>query len=576
MCNPPKSLACRLDWRLTFSAMGIESALRSDLPQSMPCPLCDGGALTAMADPVLKTEWFHCSGCDFAGDLIEFLASYQGGDIEDAVAMLETNNLFKVPLAPDELPGYLNHHIEYRARINKFWHESQRGPIRPKGKSGHALLRDFGMSDNAYRDMWPEHEGQLFGLAQRRDVEDLFAPLSYENQERSNRNGRKSVRRGGGSGERRVFPGHRWDDVIVVPFYDLPGRIIGFTFVGRGGDPNAGDFVYKRANIGYCGQRPKESGLGMMPALGSRPHHIFGNVAFVLTDAKAAIILHSSHLRDSRKPLPVVLVKSTRDLDVLTLPPDVAGRQLIFCGPLMKVLPLAHIHNGQVCDHSFTDFEFDRKIRHSPAGYLHDFRNRAVPWISALRQHLPKLARGEAEILISRLKLTPKESRALTQGLGGEVSERFAELEPYRLNRTLIGGQVVTETPEGWTVQRKNGTETICNYPIRVDNMLVTDDGQSYYEISVKLPEHSVDLVIAEQEVRRSSLFDAVFRELKAKTGEHLQFQRRRWAKESLFIAMQFSSPETIKRIGRSGWLDGSGGGDYKGRSDVACPPVSE
>lgn len=555
MGNPPRSLACRLDWRVTFDAIGLECPHRSDLPQSLPCPLCDDGAMTVMQDQVLGAEWFYCARCEFAGDLIELVAGCQGSDIEDAISMLNASKLFDESLSDDDVSDYVIHHVGYRHRINEFYRDSRELPLSRIGRSGYALLRDFGMADHGHHELWRERTGLLFGVSKRRSVENLFAPLSFEKRERTNRNGKKSVRRGSGPGKRRIFAGHRWDDVIVVPYFDLPGRIIGFLFIGRDGNPNARDFVYKRANIGCCGKRPKESGVGMMPALGNKRHHIFGNVAFLFTDEKAAIVLQARHLRESREPLPIVLVKSTRDLGLLNLPPDVADRTLIFCGPLTKTLPLARVHNGLVCDYSFGDGELENNAMcRPPTGYLYNFRYDARPWCSALSQHLPKLDRAEAEVLISHLKLTPRESHALARRLSEEAGERFVILEPYRPNQVQISGRTVTEAREGWILQGNKGTEIICNYPIRIESILTTDNGESHFAVTVGIPDRPVDLVIAEDEIKRSSLFDAVYRLLKAKTGEHLQFQRRRWAKESFFIAMQLSNPEIAKKTGRIGW----------------------
>lgn len=49
-----------------------------------------------------------------------------------------------------------------------------------------------------------------------------------------------------------VFRGKEWGDVLMVPFYDLPGRISCLLCVGRQGDPEQ-DYVIKRANRGGRG-----------------------------------------------------------------------------------------------------------------------------------------------------------------------------------------------------------------------------------------------------------------------------------------------------------------------------------
>ena len=445
MSNPSRSLTWRLDWRAVFEVIGVEYPNRSDLPQSMPCPLCETGALTVMQDRVLHAEWFHCHGCKFAGDLIELAARVRECSITQIVEILEARQMFGILLGDDDLANYQTEHLDYRHRIKVFWEEASRAPAQMAGlgPSGYSLLRKFSLGEHAYREQWQQRESRLFGVAQRQTIEDLFAPSSFEVQERPNRQGKSSRRRGGGPGKRRLFQGHDWDEVLVIPYSDLPGRIVGFTFIGR--DPDNHEIVYKRANVGCCVARPRESGLGFLDAIDGSSHPIFGRFAFVFFDEEIATLLHGRHLRESTRPLPILLAKSTRDFNLLNLPPDLAEFKLVFCGPPLKTLPLAKAHNALVSEYQISDLEIRDNLKHRcSTTFLNLYKTRAVPWVSALRRHQTTLNHADLEVLVDRLNLTPAENNALQNGLGGEASERLAHIGPHRIGGKSIkvGGKL--------------------------------------------------------------------------------------------------------------------------------------
>lgn len=557
MSNPSQSLACRLDWREVFRVIGLDYPNRSDLPQTMPCPLCHLGVLTVMQDHVLHAEWFHCRGCKFAGDLIEFAACVRKSAISETLDYLEVHKMFRGRLSDDDVTKYQTDHVDYRQRIKAFWEAANLAPtqLAKMGTSGFRIFRKLSLGDDAYRDTWTDHGGKLFGVARHQTIEDLFAPLSFEPQERQNRNGKSTRRRGGGPGKRRVFEGHDWDEVLVIPHSDLPSRIIGFTFIGRDSDNH--EVVYKRANIGCCAVRTRESGIGFLEAINGAPHPTFGRFVFVFLDEQIATLLHSRHLRDSTRPLPIVLAKSTRDFDLLNLAPDLGESKLVLCGPPLKTLPLAKAHNTLVSEYQISDAEVRDNLKHrSSRAFLDLYRKRAFPWISVFHRLLATRKRDELDVLIGQMKLTPHESVELQQGLGGESSDRFAKLDPNRVGVRSVefGSYVVEESADGWIAKKAGKEESICNLPIRIDTTFRTGAGDILYGISAQCENESFRMVISDRDLKRGTLFDLVAIAFKNEFNRHFHFVRRKWAKESFAIAMLFSNPELIVYADRVGW----------------------
>lgn len=557
MSNPVKSLASQLDWREVFAVIGLDYPNRSVLPQSTPCPFCKNGALTVMSDHVLDTQWLHCCVCRFAGDLIEFAARVLDCSIELTVSHLDSHGMFQTPLGDDDLAHYRIQHLDYRKRINAFWDRAKQAPAQSDsiGANGRLLLRKCRLNDFVYQDEWKNRGGQLFGVARREEIENLFAPKSFEIQERSNHRDRTSRRRGGGPGSRRLFHGREWDEVLVIAHSDLPERIIGFSFMG--GDVDQPQLVFKRVNVGCCVARPRESGFGFMEAINGIPHPVFGRHVFVFLDAEAATILHARHLRESYRPLPILLAKSTRDYFPVALLPDLEECRLIFCGPLSETLPLAKAHNAMVATYSIPELDIANNLKHRTSStFLSLFQRSAVPWVEGLRQLLATSSKAQGEVLVRSLQLSPRESEALQRGLGGSAGERFAELTPHRLggNQVPLGAFTVEETPDGW-IARKPGTEVvICNRPLRIESIYKSASGDVAYGVVVHLPSQNYKFIALEGDIKECSLFQVVADQLRDQSHEHLAFAQHKWAKHSLSLALGFSEPQVIPYADRVGW----------------------
>ncbi|WP_417385642.1 hypothetical protein [Gimesia sp.] len=557
MSNPPKSLAARLDWGKVLLELGIDDGRRI-LPKAMKCPLCGDGSMKIMEDQVLGGAWFFCFKCLFAGDVIELVAMFRECDLDQAIELLELREFFEADLKEDDIASYRSQHVEYRHRLREFWKSAQSEPLLKFKASGRMLMRRIAMFDTACHGLWSTHHGQLFGAAHKNEIEELFAPYSYQPQVRSNHQEKSSKRRGPGPGKRRLFEGHDWDDFVIIPHSDLPGRIIGFTFIGRDGNTDQGDIIFKRGNLGCCSQRPRESGFAWLDVLHRKSNPAFSGTVFIFTEILQATLLHARHLRDSRIPLPILAVRSSRDFQPLNLPPEVAERTIVFCGPPNETIPLAKRFGGMVSDYELSEASMERGL----SGYdslfqLRQFRNHAIPWQAALGKQLTQLNGADVEMLIVKLGLTPDECRSLRGGFDIQTDKLWENYDPSQLsvNRVRVGGQTVVERPEGWFIEETG--EKICNYPLRVERIITTEAGKTYLNVRVERPEQPLELYISEEIVKKKSLFETASNGLREKTGDLLNYQKRKWAKESLFIAREFGQPKILTHAGRVGyWAD--------------------
>jgi hypothetical protein len=551
MSNPTKSLATKLSWESVLRALNVEQSRPAYLPQAVDCTLCSEPTLDVMEDHVLGGVWFHCRTCKFSGDAVELAAETWTIDVDAAITQLDVLGLFPDPISDDDVSAYLRDHVRYRKRFTDFWERARR---EPQGGTDcdRQLLRKFCL-ENSWQEGWLEQGGQFFGVASKSALEELFAPDSFAIQERANRNDKKSKRRGPGPGPRRILDGHGWEHLIVVPFHDLPGRISGLLMVGRNGDFDANDFVFKRANLGYSSTSPKEAGLGMLFSDDCGRARGLGDDVFVMSHAQIGMRLQGKHLVDSRLPLPVVLVHESHDHTLFHLPPSLQERRLVFWGPMATMLPLAKRHGGCVSDYVISETEIDCNLKHNmPIDWLRLIRQHAKPWCCALQDYAKTLSDLRLGNLLGKLDLTPDESRDLISGLRPDSVDQFKKCEPFRLSlRTVQAkGREVIESEAGWRL--KSG-EVICDKPIRVEYVLTTDNSDSVYRVAVPRGDEQSTFVIRERDMKRDGLFVCVSRSLRNETGDVLNYQRS-WNKDALFIAMRFSPPETITSSHRIGW----------------------
>ena len=138
---------------------------------------------------------------------------------------------------------------------------------------------------------------KMFGASTAKEVQTLFRP-----------NSKHRSLLGFGS---RLFVGAKWDDVLIVPYYDLPGRVAALLVIGRNADPKQ-DYVFQRVVYktivgeqqskrgGYC-----EAGLASHPGVVDAFHE-WGRQVLAVRDPVEAIAWQCKHLERSPRPLPLV------------------------------------------------------------------------------------------------------------------------------------------------------------------------------------------------------------------------------------------------------------------------------
>ena len=398
--------------------------------------------------------------------------------------------------------------------------------------------------------------GRFVGSADYRAAQTLFAPDSYAQQPRKNHK-TSSVRRGAGPGKYRLFRGQGWGEVLAVPFYDLPGRICAFMFIGRDADPAAGDVVFKAANFQPAAVPFREAGVAMWAAMDEpKPERLFRgqNFLFLVSDPLLALQLQCHWFRENSRPLPIVAMYGDARVRTAAAVAHLPPKRLIFWGNNSQAFSLAKIARGEVSRYQVSAAEMQRNLaHHPPCDWLRLCADHAEPFSAAFRGLLRQCSASLAEKIFRELDFTPDDIRRLLPTLAEPLRERLQRIESLTLasRKVAVRGKTVVESDAGWTLE--GSRELICNAAIRVEEILQTSENVTYYRGTLRLEGVEHSFTVPQAEVDRRGLF-LVLRDLLLKRGAGLIRFQPRWSAHALFIALTLGQPKCRYGVDRIGW----------------------
>jgi hypothetical protein len=488
MDAPRTSLNAFLPWPETALLLGLPLSDNA-LPARTSCPACHARNLTFFADPSGGGPWFHCPACNKAGDLIEFAAWLWSLSTSAALTRLVHHGglLTAEQLTPQRLAAYVRDYPEYRQRLQLLWQRAGAWLQQPDAGTLNPLRQKLHLTSDLSGARWRQGPGRLLGALPHEEIEVCFCPLStgqggapYAERYRLNPS------RG------RVFSGPGWHAVLVLPFYDLPGRIGAFQFIGRGGGPADRIFrpqrTLRRAGSNQYARQPRyqaEAGLAGLDTVAA-PQRWLGRTVFAVGDALLALRLQLRHFKCSHGPLPLVswydgeraLTRSTWRV--------LAERPVVFWAWRLQaaVLYQAVQADGLVAvagPDELTSGAIDHYLRlDEPLDLLRKLQRRALPWREAVRTW----AAGQPDWTIAALLLGLESYRldlrqVVAECGGGRLEELLPP--PVRPRTVRVGTRTIIERGDGWSALTKGGQETpLLDAILRIDKVL-TEQGVLRY-----------------------------------------------------------------------------------------------
>jgi hypothetical protein len=535
------SLNSFLPWTTLLPVLGVE-ARGVALPATACCPLCHRPTFRVYNDPVLRGEWYWCSGCGFAGDGVALVAAAGGITIEAAVLKLVVLG-FALPevLTSDEGLARAAARQRRRDTVLAFW-DSCRSGVADDGALA-PVRRRLGIPAGIWgKPEWRRRAGRFVGRTDHLAVDELFRPgtLAY----------RRSLGRQGvsGSGWTPLFPGVGWGDLIVLAYHDVPGRIRGFLFVGREGRPGE-DYVFKA--IDRIHQDTQVGGLAMLDTV-LTPHPEFADTAFVIDDPALAIRLQVRHLASAEVPLPIVTPWPGRKRDHWAPLP---ARTVVCWSAQGPPIAAARRCNGLVAEAPDRKALLGHAERARPIVSLRAMRESARPWADALELALASLPPGKAEELVLGLELSAAEVSGFLRACTGDTRARLSALfaDAGRPRGVTVGRNMVIEAGGEWKVPKTG--ELVMDAVLRIESVVRSRSGSMTYTGRIEYHGQQVPFSAPAAEVEKDTLGWVQRLVAARRLGEVVGTPR--WSKHLLTIARQLEPPRTVEGVEVVGWDEG-------------------
>lgn len=455
-------------------------------------------------------------------------------------------------LTDESIARYIRNYPERRANTLAFWHRCQMTAVTCRAERILALRDQIGAYVPADPEYWLRYGGQFMGVVSKKDFNAFAAPLTILNRDivRESTKGHRGRDRSRGS---RLIRSRRWQDALVTPFFDLPGRISGFLTIGAD-DKKGLDFLFYPTTPQSPGETHREAGLAFLPAALHDVHPKLGHSIFVITDPYMAFRLQLRHLRDDRYPLPLVAAiqsdKRTRSrLPWEWLPTD----ELIFWAPTLNLRTIAFAREARakVSVYSISDKEYDRAMNHHTGlDWLRHIKQWAYSWQAALRYLLRLATTQMIEEALEDLDLRGTALRDFVAGCDEAMQKRLLSVgeAQRRMHQVVYDNTTFYEFRDAWW--QKNDSP-VCKALVRIEQIVRGDNDRNYYRGFVRHEGH-VFKFLERTETLDAGLFTWCQKFL-LRYDRHLQFNHV-WNKHGVGIATTFHPPEVVKGISSVGW----------------------
>ncbi len=421
-------------------------------------------------DPFYRGQWGYCKECNKSGDMLNIAAAVWNVDEATAARQFLVWKIIKdYAYFERALEIYLKKCLGPRTRHNEFWNKCKNSTMLMES----GLIRDtlsklrISIPNNIER--WRSGLGRLVGFSTKKEAENAVANQhGFDSEEdRLNRD----------TGNQRTFVG-RWSDLLVIPYFDLPGRIREFSFMC------CEDGVLKQTYKTLTHRKVIErtASIAFLDTLVKETNES----ELVVTDnLEMALLLHSRHFNENREILPLVVL---RDLSEVHLLKNLSNYKFTVCNPKLScdMFKSLKSSNVKVCLEPDNPFTVDSDIiKLSSKRWVEDTKAVARPVIEVINEWVKTANNIEAQATVGTIEFTQEELSDIREGAYPELFEIMNQLPDYLGKSIRIQGDDYIANSEGW-FHKKSG-KLISSARIEIDVIVVSKKttrmmGSIYYQ----------------------------------------------------------------------------------------------
>lgn len=504
------------------------------LPCVTCCPLCGKSQLFIYQDTTDDGQWHHCKACKSSGDIVQLASKVWGLTIRETADHLgellpglrdSVPSLSDLALYESNLTRQKNVHAFLTDNMGKFVSSTAFTPLK---------LR-LGIADLT-SEHWPNRGGKFVVAATREQIENMIGIGEDKSPFRTHGNDSKT-----------------WKEVVMIPFWDLPGRISAIQLCHIQNDYPT-PFHY-RSLLGRkfgCGV-VNHSGIALFDAIDNSDPAL-GEDLFVMMDPVLGLRVQVERLRrGDGGAMPLVAVHP--DAHPSSYFHDhCPGRRVIFWDQQLSVGIFQHAKaaNGYIADRRPGE-ELRRFLnRQTSTQWLNMLRQSARRWEDVLEDYLAALTSMDVAAFLFRLNWSDVELDRFIQGCAPATRQRLEELCAQRRHnrRVTINGHGIMETKRGWQLTKND--EVISEVTFRLEQVIHYEDGRHFYQGRCHFRDKSLDFTAPGKEFDKAPL--TWLRKLCIHQDIGAPAYLRTWQGVAIPLAQKFHEPKTVPGLDRCGW----------------------
>jgi hypothetical protein len=487
--------------------------------------------MTIYPDAFYKGQWFYCKDCKQAGDMLNLAAT-----IWETTEVLAAKNLRIKGIIPDyfyfekALGIYQAKCLDLRKKHLELWKKATDNSLIFESGELRDTLKALNITVPKNSDEWNKGMGKLVGAAHRRDIEEAIAVPSDMGERRYTRM----------TGDSRPFVG-KWRNMLIIPFFDMPGRIREFRFISHNG--NSLQYASKM----LCHRRI----ITRLPILA-----FFDQIAsasseedlIVVDNLEVALALHSRNLRETGQMLPLCAIADTQ---MISLGINLHPYKFTLWNPELSVDIFKGLKESgvKVYLNEKSDWsKFDLQ-KFKPKVWIDKVREGRKPILEVLDGWLDKVGTIEAQVAVGGIAFSSEDVDAISGDQYPNLNKTLKSLSVSAGKTITLNGEQFYEKENGWFSKKKNNP--ISTVKIKIDKIIAKEDktinigeiiysGKSYpfYDEDGELDSDPCELI----------------RKILIKDGKICLGINERYAKHFKSIAMMFNPPEIVKESVDVGW----------------------